>query len=185
MNTDNTIHGSMLVLLQQFVTANLGNTKWVKIHDEAGIDYIAYDRHINYPIAVFEALTRFAANEMNISTDAAKELFGRQLVPALLAIYGNHVNPEWKTYQLLQNTELVMHKAVRKQEHNANPPILNVSAVHDKLIIIDYYSKRKMACLAIGIIKGVAAYYNELESIQIIPTTNPDDERVQIRVEFT
>ena len=41
-----------------------------------------------------------------------------------------------------------------------------------------------MASLAVGIIKGIAKYYNESSKVKIVPTTNPNDERVQIRVEF-
>ena len=65
-----------------------------------------------------------------------------------------------------------MHKAVRKEENKANPPTLHISRVSDKLLIIDYYSKRRMASLAIGIIKGIAKFYNESEKRQI--TLNAD-----------
>jgi hypothetical protein len=85
---------------------------------------------------------------------------------------------------MLENTELVMHKAVRMEENQAAPPFLNVSRVHDNLIIIDYYSKRKLASLAIGIIKGIAKFYDETEKVHVVPMTNPNDERVQIRIEF-
>ncbi len=40
------------------------------------------------------------------------------------------------------------------------------------------------AWLAIGIIKGIAKYYNESEKVIVIPKTNPNEDRVQIRVEF-
>lgn len=184
MNAEITIHGSMLVLLKKFVDATLGNTVWTTLHEGAGIDNMVYDMHSNYDCSLFNSLTNSTAIKMNLSPNEVKEQLGEFLVPDLLHIYGSHLNPDWKTYQLLENTELVMHKAVRKQENNANPPVLNVATIHDKLIIIDYYSKRKMASLAIGIIRGIAVYYNESESISIIPTTNPDDERVQIRIEF-
>lgn len=77
-----------------------------------------------------------------------------------------------------------MHRAVRKEENKASPPTLNVSRVNDKLLIIDYYSKRRMASLAIGMIKGIAKFYNESEKLQITLNAESDDERVQIRVEF-
>ena len=77
-----------------------------------------------------------------------------------------------------------MHGAVRRLNSTANPPILNVSQVNDKLLIVDYHSRRKMASLAIGIIRGIAEYYGESQSVKIISMTDPDDERVQIRLEF-
>ena len=42
-----------------------------------------------------------------------------------------------------------------------------------------------MASLAVGIIKGIAKYYNESEKVKVIPATDLNDERVQIRVEFS
>ncbi len=50
--------------------------------------------------------------------------------------------------------------------------------------MIDYFSKRKMGALAVGIIKGIATYYNEQDKIEIKSMSDPEDERVQIRVEF-
>ncbi|WP_293890956.1 hypothetical protein [Flavobacterium sp.] len=38
--------------------------------------------------------------------------------------------------------------------------------------------------VCVGIIKGIATYFNETHAIRIIPMTNPDKERVQIRIEF-
>jgi hypothetical protein len=76
-----------------------------------------------------------------------------------------------------------MHGAVRR-EGSATPPVLNVNRVNEKLLYIDYYSKRKMGSLAIGIIKGIAKYFNEAERIQITSMSNPNDERVQLKVIF-
>jgi hypothetical protein len=41
----------------------------------------------------------------------------------------------------------------------ANPPILNVTKISNNLLMIDYFSKRKMGDLAVGIIKGIAKFY--------------------------
>jgi hypothetical protein len=73
---------------------------------------------------------------------------------------------------------------VRKQENQADPPVLLVTRVHDKLLTIDYYSKRRMASLAIGIINGIAKYYNEADKVKVICQSDPNDERVQLRIEF-
>lgn len=105
-------------------------------------------------------------------------------MPDLLLIYKKHIKPEWRTYELLENTELSMHKAVRQQDERTNPPVLLVTKMGSKQLIVDYYSKRKMAGVAIGIIKGIAAYYNESEKITIVPVTKPEAERVQIRIQF-
>jgi hypothetical protein len=112
------------------------------------------------------------------------EQFGSYLVNDLFALYKDYIRPEWRTFEIILHTESVMHGAVRKLNSTANPPILNVFQVNEKLLIIDYFSKRKMASLAIGIIRGISEYYGEADKIKITPMTNSDDERVQIRLDF-
>jgi hypothetical protein len=178
------IHGSMFVLLKKFVDNTNAKDTWTLLLKDAVIPEGNYAMHMNYPASDFFSIVRSIAKLKGVNENEVKERFGEYLVPDLLQLYKAYVNPEWKTFDMLLNTELVMHKAVRKEESKADPPVLNISRVHDKLIMIDYYSRRKMASLAIGIIKGIAHFYNETGQIQIIPTSDPDDERVQIRVEF-
>jgi hypothetical protein len=179
------IHGSMFFLLKKFIENNYGGSEtWLKLNEVAGISRPLYEPQKNYPLAEMFAILSATAIHSRLSQNKFTEKFGEYLVSDLLNLYKSHLNPSWKTFEILENTELIMHKAVRKQEKNANPPILNVSRVHDKLIIIDYYSKRKMASLAVGIIKGIAGFYNEKERVRTILNTHPNDERVQIRIEF-
>ncbi|WP_255474323.1 heme NO-binding domain-containing protein [Pontibacter qinzhouensis] len=59
-----------------------------------------------------------------------------------------------------------------------------MSQVGRNMLIIDYHSKRRMAGFAIGIIKGLASYFDEGEKVSVLPATEPDAKRVQIRVQF-
>ena len=49
-------------------------------------------------------------------------------------------------------------------------------------LMIDYVSPRRMGGLAVGIVRGVAAYYDEADRIDVMPTTSEDGERVRIHV---
>lgn len=178
------VHGSIFYLLKKFIENNYGREMWVTINKEAGTYLTTYDVHENYPASEMFAIVNASQKYTGLSENDTIEKFGQYLVPDLLAIYKSNVDPSWKTFEMLENTESVMHKAVRSDSSKAEPPVLSVSKVNDKLLIIDYYSKRKMASLAIGIIKGIAAFYNETDVVKVVPITNPNDERVQIRVEF-
>ncbi len=178
------IHGSMFALLKRFVDNTFGSDTWENLQGESLTGVKEYNSHANYPLSEMEAIIAIASKKMGISEADLQENFGEKMVPDLMTAYGKYINPAWKTFEILEYTEHVMHKAVRKEESNANPPILNVCRVHDKLLVIDYYSQRKMACLAVGIIKGIAAYYQESDQLKIICNTDPTDERVQIRLEF-
>lgn len=178
-----TLHGSLFFLLKNFVNSRRPGL-WPAILKKVGLGEKEYNVHEVYPVSEFNGILREAARFAGQDVPGFTEEFGKELVPSLLSIYAKYVDPKWKTFDLLLYTEMIMHKAVRKEENKASPPVLNVSRVHDKLLIIDYYSKRKMGSLAVGIIKGIAGHYNEDDRVKVHSMTEPDEERVQIRVEF-
>src|SRR5262249_34163774 len=69
--------------------------------------------------------------------------------------------PEWKTLDLLENTEKLIHTAVRVGNPGARPPVLScVRSTLDELQIV-YSSERQLCRVAKGIVKGVARHYGE------------------------
>jgi hypothetical protein len=138
----------------------------------------------SYPLEAIGGIVVAASQMTGMPEDEIKERFGEYLVPDLFTLYKSYLQPHWKTYDVLLHTEKVMHGAVRKLNSSANPPILNVNKINDNLLMIDYFSKRRMASLAVGIIKGIAKYYNEEDVVHVRSMTALNDERVQLRVEF-
>ncbi|MCC9166251.1 heme NO-binding domain-containing protein [Pontibacter harenae] len=183
-NTEDKMHGSIFVFLKRFVESSYDFSTWIKLLDTAGINHETYQMHGMYPTKELQTIVSTASELTGLSVDELQESFGRFLVPDLLLIYRKHLNPEWKTFQMLQYTEAVMHGAVRREDSRTNPPILSVSKVSNKLLIIDYHSKRRMASVAIGIIKGIAQYFQESDIVTVTPVTPRDAERVQLRIEF-
>ncbi len=178
-----TIHGSLFYLLKEFINRKRPGL-WLSILEKVELKGREYNPHEVYPVEEFDRILAEAARFSGKRVVDFTEEFGADLVPSLLSIYGKFVDPKWRTFELLMYTEMIMHKAVRKEENKAAPPVLNVSRVHDKLLVIDYYSKRKLGSLAVGIIRGIAKFYKEEDKVKVIPQSEPGDERVQIRVEF-
>ncbi len=178
------VHGSIFFLLKKFVINQLPANSWANICGQQTPEVFSFSVTDNYPIEMLGHLLQNASEITGLSRHILMEQFGEYLVKDLFDLYADYVKPEWKTFEIILNTETVMHGAVRKLNSTANPPILNVSKVNDKLLIVDYYSRRKMASLAVGIIRGIAAFYKETDKLRIISMTDPDDERVQIRLEF-
>ena len=178
------VHGSIFFLLKKYVDKSITSFSWEMLMTDAKISEHIFEVTQSYPLADMNAIIDAASKKTSISPNQLKENFGEFMVPDLFRLYANYLRPEWKTFDVLINTEKVMHGAVRNLNSSAEPPILNVNKVHEKLLIIDYYSKRRMGALAVGIIKGIAKFYKEDNNIIITPTTNPEDERVQIRVEY-
>jgi len=184
LHTGEQINGSIFLLLRKFVEDKLGHNRWVELSRAAG-NKDPYHIHKNYALFQINSIVKGAADLLAISETEVKEKFGEYLVPDLLNFYKQFIDPSWKTYEMLLYTEKIMHHAVRQQNPSASPPVLHIDQVGERTLVIDYYSKRRLASLAIGIIKGIAAYYHESDKIHIIPTTNANDERVQIRIEFS
>ena len=178
------LHGSIFFLLKKFVAQELPQNSWDMLMERSGTGSVSFSVTENYPIEVMYGILENATKITGLSKHALMERFGQYLVNDLFLLYADYIKQEWRTFDIILNTETVMHGAVRRLNSTANPPILNVSQVNDKLLIVDYHSRRKMASLAIGIIRGIAEYYGESQSVKIISMTDPDDERVQIRLEF-
>jgi len=177
------VHGSIFFLLKKFVDQNLPEGTWARLNQGAGTSG-SFGLTENYPLGDINAIVEEASKLTGTPVNILKEKFGEYLVPDLFQLYSSYLKPHWKTFEVLEHTELVMHGAVRRLNSTANPPILNVTKVNDKLLMIDYFSHRRMGCLAVGIIKGIARYYNESDKVTVTPATDPDAERVQIKVEF-
>ncbi|MDR6764406.1 hypothetical protein J2Y38_004639 [Flavobacterium sp. 2755] len=178
------VHGSIFFLLKKFITKELSAASWDILNAQAGTGPISFSITENYPIETMNLLLENASEMTGVSRHLLMEQFGRYLVNDLFALYKDYIRPEWRTLDVILHTEPVMHGAVRKLNSTANPPVLNVSQINDKLLIIDYFSQRRMASLAIGIIRGISEYYGEADKIKITPMTDADDQRVQIRLDF-
>lgn len=176
--------GSMFVLLKRFVEHLYDYSTWIKLTEEAGIKDPSYQMNEMYPTRDLFALVLKASELAGIPTYEFLEQYGQFLVPDLMLIYKKYVRPEWRTYDMLLNTEEAMHYAARKKDDRANPPKLLVTKKGSKQLIVDYHSKRRMAGVAVGIIKGIAKYYKETEFVKVTCLSGAHEERVQIKVDF-
>jgi hypothetical protein len=181
---EDSMHGSIFVLLKRFVENRYDYSTWIKLAEQAGLGSSTYQMQQLYPTREIFALLQAASHRTGISAYELMEQFGEFIVPDLLLIYKKYLQPEWRTYELLLNTEEAMHGAVRRQENQANPPKLLVTKKGNRQLIVDYHSKRRMAGVAIGIIKGIATYFEESEQVRVTCLTGQQEERVQIQVEF-
>lgn len=185
LNNDQ-MHGSIFIFLKRFVENSQDYSTWVNLLEREGLrDRIAksYQMHEVYPIGELFAIMA-AARADGIPYDEFQERFGEFLVPDLLLVFKRFIDPSWRTYDMLLHIGSHMHGGIKRENDKTNPPPLHVSKVGKKLLVIDYHSKRRMAGFAIGIIRGLAAYFDEGDRVKVLPTTEPGAERVQIKVEF-
>ena len=179
------MHGSMFVLFKRYVEHAFDYSTWAKLQEKANLAASSYQLQERYPTRELRALVQGMAQMTNTSPSKIWEQYGEFLVPDLLLVYRQYVQPEWRTYDLLLNTEAAMHGAVRKLDSRTDPPILLVTKKGNQQLVVDYYSPRKMAGVAIGIIKGIARYYQEEDKVTVTCVTGLEEARVQLLVNFS
>ncbi|RDV11955.1 hypothetical protein DXT99_23320 [Pontibacter diazotrophicus] len=178
------MHGSMFVLLERFVENTHDHSTWVKMLKEAGVEHMSFHMQEMYPTHEIFAIVGCLSETTGQSIFDLMEEFGEFMVPDLMLLYSRYVRPEWRTYEMLINTEEAMHGAARREDIRTNPPKLLVTKKGVDQLMIEYSSKRRMAGVAVGIVKGIARYFNESDKVEVMLLSPADAENVQIKVDF-
>jgi hypothetical protein len=179
------MHGTILILLKRYVQTQYDHSTWLKLMKLADLENLEFDHKTVYPDDHVYALVGQAAEMIGIPAGELHEKFGEYLVPDLMFMYQKYVQPEWKTLDMIEHTELSVHKQVRREHPENSPPVLNVRRLSENELIIDYVSPRRMSGLAVGIVRGLATHFDEGDRIDVMPTTSEDGERVSIHVRRT
>ncbi|GGK82465.1 hypothetical protein GCM10011405_32770 [Rufibacter glacialis] len=177
------MHGSIFVLLKRYVESTYDYSTWRRLLEKVGVNH-TYQMQEMYPTDELFAIVHQASEDTGIPAYDLMERYGEFLVPDLLLVYKKYIKAEWRTYEMLLNTEEAMHGAVKKEDGRTTPPKLLVTKQGENRLIIDYHSKRRMAGVAVGIVRGIAKYYGEAEKVTVTRLTDSMAERVQILVDF-
>lgn len=160
------MHGTIFSELQKYVTTNLGADNWTALKGAAGIDRPQdYDPLEVYPDEELGALVSTASRITGTPAPALLESFGEFVAPDLLDMYWALIPPEWRTLDVLENTEKTIHDVVRLKQHGALPPYLHATRTAPDEVTIVYTSERKLCPVARGITRGIARHYNESVTI--------------------
>lgn len=155
------MHGIILTELKKFVVTRHGTDVWSKLLQESGLGLKTYLATSVYPDKDVLEIVNTAATMTGIPPKLLLEDFGEFIVPGLVKIFGPLIRPEWKTIDLIENTEGVIHKAVRLNNPGARPPELRCYKSGPGAVVITYSSERKICAVAKGIVRGVANHYGE------------------------
>src|SRR5262245_58250621 len=155
------MHGLIFLQFQRFAQKQGGIPAWESLLREAQLPVKSYSPARAYPDEEVLALVGAAGRLLNMPVGAVLEAFGEFVAPELIRLYGRLIEPGWKTLDLIENTEKLIHTAVRVGNPGAQPPVLNcVRSTRDELQIV-YSSDRQLCGIAKGIVKGVARHYGE------------------------
>ncbi len=160
------MHGVIHGELKKYVVSRMGADAWNALVKEAGLQGRVHEPNKAYPDEDALALVQAAVKITGQDANAILEDFGEFLAPDLMHLYRAHVDPAWRTLDLLEFTESTIHRVVRSASPEATPPRLDVKRVNRERVTIRYQSARKMCAVAKGIIKGTAKHYQESVEIR-------------------
>jgi hypothetical protein len=155
------MHGLIFLQLQRFALKRGTPEAWEALLREAQLPAKSYSPARAYPDEELLALVAAAGRLFDMPAGAVLEDFGEFIAPELIRLYGRLIDPGWKTLDLIENTERLIHAAVRVGNPGARPPVLDcVRGTRDELQLL-YSSERRLCAVATGIVRGVARHYGE------------------------
>ena len=159
------MNGIVYIEIGKFAQARLGELGWIEVVKQAGVPQRLYYRVADYPDE--EAFALLAALSMQMQEPVGKVLedLGEFIAPDLLRMSRFWIQPEWKTLDVIANTEQTIHETLRKEGSNTNPPQLRCRRISADEVVITYDSPRRLCSLARGIIRGLAVHYGEAVTI--------------------
>lgn len=155
------MHGIIFAELKKFADTAVGPDAWPAIAAEARLPHTSFLATETYPDEQLTALVGAAVRLTGMPAPQLLERFGEFIVPDLVKVFGAFIKREWTALDLLENTELVIHRAVRLQDAKATPPQLRITRTNPAQVTIEYASPRRLCAVAKGIMRGIAIHYAE------------------------
>ena len=159
------MHGVVFGEMERFIAEKYGREQWTVLLNRAGLENRIYLAMNEYPDAEMVTLLGSAAEMTGIESGALLESFGEFIAPALMKLYGHLLKPEWKTVDVIGNTEHAVHTVVRVKNPGAKPPLLKTQRESEDCVVLIYHSHRMMCRFAIGIAHGLAKHFGEKISV--------------------
>ncbi|WP_207430834.1 heme NO-binding domain-containing protein [Sabulibacter ruber] len=169
------MHGFILLEFEKYIIKEHGFAVWNNISRKANAEGLSIDATQVYPDSIVFSLVGEAIKELDAEPGTFLERFGYALVPNLLKVYKAYIDPAWRTMDVLEHTERTMHHAVRTNNPEVTPPILEITRKGPKSLQIIYRSKRNIPQLGVGVIKGIANHYGELPKLHLHLTQTAED----------
>jgi len=125
------MHGLILVQLQKFAQQTIGPQQWREASAKAGLNHQTFSAGSVYEDSQAIEQIALASSILGIPVDQVVESFGIFLSKELIRLYQRVIKPEWKTLDIIENTETFIHSAVRAGNPGAVPPVLDAIRISD------------------------------------------------------
>ena len=155
------MNGIIFIELGKYAQSRIGEHAWREVVRLAGVPPRIYYRVADYPDQEAVTLVSALGTALNEPPEVVLESLGEYIAPDLLRMARYWVEPEWKTLDVIANTEATIHETLRSEGSRTDPPRLRCERTGPDEVAVIYDSPRRLCRLARGIIKGVARHYAE------------------------
>lgn len=153
------MHGVIFDELESFVTEEYGPDAWDDLLETADTDHEAFLPTQAYPDSDLVEIVKTASESTDEPVQDLLYAFGEYTASDLLEMYEVQIADEWGYLDLISNTEEQIHKVVRRDMPEAEPPELQTKRVSEDEVRIRYASERQMCSVLEGIATGMASAY--------------------------
>jgi hypothetical protein len=166
--------GIVFTELVDFIESNASLTVAESIIGDAGLDNDgAFTSVGNYPHSEAIKLVTSASEQLDIPVSHLMRQFGRQLFAKLLDSHPQFLDEQTSdAFAFLAKVQGHIHQEVAKLYADADLPEISTS-VEGGRMIVSYESHRPFAMLAMGLIEGCCAYFDETTVVEL--HGDPDD----------
>ena len=161
------VYGIIFFFLQKFAdVAATGSTSWKGVRASTATSAAKFLPSGVYPDADAVAILTTIAETTGRPLPSILEEFGQFLAPHLVKVAGPVVDPAWRTLDLIEHTEAIIHTMIRNTTPGAAPPVLEAVRQSPYELHLVYSSARRLCPLAVGLMRGIAAHYRETIRIE-------------------
>lgn len=155
------MYGLIYFLLQKYVQRKVGPQGWDQALKAAGLEKETFHPNMAYPDEPIFKLVYCLSKKTKIPANDLLTDFGKAIAPDLLALNPGLIKSTWKTLDLIENTDQVIHALVRQERKGANPPSIQCVRLSPTELQMIYASSRKLCSLAKGLCEGAAETFGE------------------------
>jgi predicted hydrocarbon binding protein len=155
------MHGHFFLGLKNYVVTKYGINSWESTLKESGIGLKNYEVFEIYPDKEGLILVSTVSRITQEPVSKILENLGEDIAPHLIKMYKILFDSNWKTLDLVKNSEDIIHRVIRIKNPELNPPTLKCSCPSPDEVEVTYNSPLKMCAFAKGLLKGIARYYKE------------------------
>ena len=155
------MHGILYKGLKDLIVDRYGRDVWSEVRSEAGVGSKLYLPVNTYEDHELFELVEATAAVLDQDTTAILEPFGENIAAQLLDTYGNLVDADWTAIDLVEHTEEHIHTVLRAHNPELMPPELECHREDTDRVTVRYQSERRLCRVAIGIVRGIGAHYEE------------------------